>query len=171
MFSAKVSRPQVLYVGETFNKKSRFSGHKQILKATTLINRGINPFRKEYIAVYFLHIRFTFTGYTMFNNNPLEVFQELKDISSKTSVKLLERLYIKLFNPPLNIMHNNDKFKSDNLISKKLIDNDIKYVYLDIGMIDKKFQFFSSNTLAEYDGYTYDLKEGKIYPGYPDNLL
>ncbi len=168
--SSTISRPEVLYVGETFNKDTRFSGHEHILKATTMINTRWNPLQREYIGVYFLHIRFSFTGFTLFNNNPWDLFQEIKDIDSKTSVQLLERLYIKLFKPVLNSMHNNDRIKEDNLILRKLLNNDIKFIHLDIGMNETEFQFYSNNIDQSEDWYNYDLLKEKIIPGYIDTF-
>lgn len=170
IFSSKLSKPEVLYVGESFDKEHRFSGHKHILKATTLLNKGFNPLKREFLAVYFLHIRFSFTGFKVFQNNPWDVFQELKDIGSKSSVELLERLYIKIFNPVLNIKHKNEKIKDDPLILKKLIDNDVEYVHLDIGMDDNHFQFYTSSTSTSCDWYNYDLKTERIIPGYLDTF-
>ncbi|WP_172916216.1 hypothetical protein [Capnocytophaga canimorsus] len=149
------NEPEVLYVGETFNKSKRFSTHKQLLKATTLLNQD------ERIFVYFLHMRFSYFGFTPFNNHIFSVFSGLKNLDNKESVRLLERVLIKLFLPPLNVHHKNDKpFKEDKLIQKKLIDNDIRYLHIDIGMEQKIFSFRGGNRKKNIDWYCFNIETG-----------
>ncbi|SEV90827.1 hypothetical protein SAMN05421841_0139 [Chryseobacterium wanjuense] len=160
-FLKKFSKPEVLYVGETFDKKNRFSPHKKLLKATTLLKS------KDHLVVYFLHIRFSYLGLNEFHNNPLNIFNELKDIHSKTSVWLLERLFIKLFNPILNNKHNDENIKEDNLVRKKLIDNSILYVNLDIGMNELLFNFTGGRRVENQDIYNFNLKNNEMTFGHP----
>jgi hypothetical protein len=157
----KHPKPEVLYIGETFNKKSRFSSHKKILQATTLLKS------KDNLFVYFLQIRFSFMGISQFHNDPLKIFDEIKDTNSKTSVQLLERLFIKLFNPILNEKHNNAKVKDDIFIKDKLIKEKIEYVCLDIGMNDSSFNFIGGKRLKNEDHYIFDLINDKITNRHP----
>lgn len=157
----KVSKPEVLYIGETFDKKKRFSTHKKLLKATTLVTKN------EVLAIYFLHIQFSYIGVNQFKNNPLDVFNEIKDINSATSIRLIERLFIKLFNPALNDKHNDDKVIQDKIVQKKLIANFIKYVNLDIGMNDALFNFIGGRRNENQDFYTFDLTNNEMIFGHP----
>lgn len=157
----KYPKPEVLYIGETFNKKSRFSSHKKILQATTLLKS------KDNLFVYFLQIRFSFMGISQFHNDPLKIFNEVKNTNSKTSVQLLERLFIKLFNPILNEKHNNSKVKDDLFIKDKLIKKNIEYVCLDIGMNDPSFNFVGGKRHKNDDQYTFDLINDKITNRHP----
>lgn len=150
------TEPEVLYIGETFNKSKRFSTHKQLLKATTLLKRN------EKIFVYFLHMRFSYCGFAPFKNDAFSVFNSLKNLDSKESVRLLERVLIKLFLPPLNVQHKNDKpFKEDKLIQEKLIDNGIKYLHIDVGMEQKLFNFRGGNRKKNIDWYCFDIETGR----------
>lgn len=156
-----LSKPEVLYVGETFNKKKRFSPHKKLLKATTLINP------KDELVVFFLHMRFSFFGISLFQNNPVDIFNDIKDLYSKTSVKLVERFFIKLFRPILNEKNNDEKIRDDKLIVKKLIDNSIEFVTLDVGMNDHLFNFVGGNRIEKVDWYTFNLNTEEITYGHP----
>lgn len=156
-----LSKPEVLYIGETFDKKTRFSSHKKLLKATTLLGQN------ESLAVYFLHFRFSFIGLNQFLNNPLDILNELDDLNSKTSVKLLERIFIKLFRPILNDRHNDEKILEDNLVQKKLIDNYIQYVHLDVGMEDSVFNFIGGRRVENQDWYTFNLTNNEMKYGAP----
>jgi hypothetical protein len=158
----KYSKPKVLYVGETFDKQNRFSPHEKLLKATTIISPN------DKLVVYFLQMRFSFIGFPSWESNPLDLMTELKDLESKTSVRLLERLFIKLFDPELNDKHKKTVIYEDNLVKEKLISNSIRYVHLDIGMNDKHFQFFGGNCVNNQDWYTYDLQEEQLLVGLPD---
>ncbi|MEJ5104437.1 hypothetical protein [Chryseobacterium sp. MYb328] len=157
----RFSKPEVLYVGETFDKENRFYRHEKILKATTLKEP------KDKLVVYFLHIRFSYLGLNTFYNNPMEIFNEIKDLNSKTSVRLLERLYIKLFNPILNESHNDNNVIEDNLVQKKLIDNSIHYVNLDIGMNESLFNFTGGKRAEKHDIYTFNLTNNEMTFGHP----
>ncbi|MDQ8006710.1 MAG: hypothetical protein REI64_18035 [Pedobacter sp.] len=157
----RLSKPEVLYIGETFDKKNRFSPHKKLLKATTIVKKN------EILAVYFLHIRFSYFGLNQFQNNPLDIFNEIKDIYNKTSIRLVERLFIKLFNPVLNDKHNDENVLEDNLVKKKLIDNFIQYVNLDVGMNDNIFNFIGGRRNESQDLYTFDLTNNEMTFGHP----
>lgn len=147
-----IPKPQVLYVGETFDKKKRFSTHGKLLKATTLIEED------EILAVYFLHMRFSFVGLAPYLNNPHDTLQDISDIHNKRSVQLIERLLIKLFSPVLNKLHNNRKVLEDNFVRQKLINNNIRYVTLDVGMEDVIFNFSGGRRCENIDWYQFDLK-------------
>jgi hypothetical protein len=156
----KLSKPEVLYIGETFNKKDRFKQHEKLLQATTLLKP------KSILVVYFLHIRFSYLGLSEFQNNPLNIFNEIKDLYSKTSVRLLERLFIKLFNPILNTNHNDENVKEDNLVQKKLIDNSIHNINLDIGMNELLFNFIGGRRVESQDIYNFNLKNNEMTFGH-----
>jgi hypothetical protein len=160
-FFQKNPKPEVLYIGETFNKKKRFSTHNKILQATTLIKS------KDLLFVYFVQIRFSFIGISPLNSDPMNFFNEIKDTNSKASVQVLERLFIKLFNPILNRMHNDPKIKDDKFITRKLIEENIDYVCLDIGMNDASYNFVGGKRLKNKDLYVFDLIEDTITNKHP----
>lgn len=112
-----------------------------------------------------MHFSFSFVGFSQFQNNPLDILNELKDLHSKTSVKLLERIFIKLFNPILNEKHNDEKLLEDKLVQKKLIDNFIQYVHLDVGMEDSVFNFVGGRRVENQDWYTFDLTNNEMIFG------
>lgn len=161
-FFKKYSRPKVLYVGETFDKTNRFAPHEKLLKATTIVKP------RDIIGVYFLHMRFSYVGMPIFNNNPWYTWNDLKDINSKSSVKLLERIFIRLFDPVLNDKHNKNDIYVDNLVNEKLMKNSIRYVHVDIGMNEKYFQFVGGCCTAGNDWYNFDLENETFFTGMPN---
>lgn len=161
LFRKCFSKPQVLYVGETFDKKNRFSPHEKLLKATTLKKSN------EVLVVYFLHMRFQFVGFNNFENNPLDIFNEIKDIHSKTAIKLMERFFIKLFRPILNEQHNNNDVLKDKLIHSMLIQKSIDIVSLDIGMNDYEFNFMGGHRKEDEDWYSFNLITNELTTGHP----
>lgn len=162
VFLKRYSRPQVLYVGETFNKPKRFGPHIKLMKATTLTDKS------EVLAIYFLHMKFSYFGLSAFQNDPWNIFQEIKDINSKTSVILMERVFIRLFEPILNEKIKESDMIEDNLIKEKLINQSIKYVHIDIGMQDKPYQFYGGNCRKDIDWYNYNLETNELFVGCPD---
>lgn len=158
-FFRKYSRPKVLYVGETFDKTNRFAPHEKLLKATTIVKP------RDILGVYFLHMRFSYIGMPIFDAKPLDTWNDLKDINSKSSVKLLERIFIKLFNPILNDKHNRNDIYVDNLVKEKLIKNSIINIHIDIGMNDKCFQFTGGLCTSENDWYNFNLQEETFSTG------
>lgn len=162
--SKKYSRPHVLYIGETFNKEKRFPIHNKLLKSTALIGR------KDRLSVYFLNMRYIYLGFPLFTQNPWVTFDEIKDLHSKTSVRIFERLFIKLFNPPLNNKHKDFKLSNDPIIKSTLLKNQIKHVHLDIGMTSKHFQFSGGHVIPTEDWYNFDLLSDSLSIGLPKIL-
>lgn len=157
-FSNRRPKPEVLYVGETFNKKKRFKTHNKLLKATSIINHD------ELLFIYFLNIRFSCISINPLDN-PLDVFMNIKDRENKSSVRLLERFFIKLFRPCLNNLHNNEIIQKDNLMKSELINENVKFVVLDIGMDSHYFSFMGGFRQEKEDWYLYDLVNEKIIIG------
>lgn len=153
--------PEILYVGETFNKKNRFSQHKKLLEATTLLNN------KDILGVYFLQIRCLSCSYPILGKNPQDILKDLSDLNSSASIRLIERFFIYLFNPPLNKNHTTFPIFQDRLVEELLRANEIRYLHIDIGMTGKGFQFWSKSVLPRTDFYYYDLAEKTINRGIP----
>lgn len=159
IFGHHNTKPEVMYVGETFGKKNRFQSHEKLLIALATKKSD------EILMVYFLHMRFLFLGSSPFETCPLVCMKDISDIHSKSSVRLLERLLIKLFNPILNIHHNNHNLLDDSLVQQKLIKNNIRYVNLDSGMKNFYFNFVGGRREENEDWYTFDLKDNKLILG------
>ncbi len=151
--------PNVIYVGETFNKASRYKTHEKLLKATTIVDHSC-----EELKIYFQHIKFIYGGY------PIEfsTLNELKDINNKAAVKLLERLFIQLFKPELNEFHVEADIFSDPLVVKNFRSNGIDYVHLDLGLNGKAYQFNSAKLQRSNDWYYFDFKAKMIKEGMPE---
>lgn len=162
-FSSSTKYPEVLYVGETFDKSKRYKGHEHLLRATTLVNNY------DSLYVYFIKSRFTFAGFPIWKNSPMDVMLDLKDLNSKASVRLLERMYIYLFQPRLNSEKekglNISKYK---LIKEKLLENQIRYLHLDIGMNEQEYQFWSPQSKSKSDWSYLDLENDEVKDGMPD---
>lgn len=151
-----IPKPQVLYVGETFHKKKRFSTHEKLLKATTMLEPD------EMLAVYFLQLKLSFLGSSPFIKNLHDSLKDISNIHAKPSVQVMERLFIKLFNPILNGSHNNNKVVEDKLFQQRLISNDIRFAILDVGMNDDVFNFVGGRRCEGTDWYRFDLKYNNL---------
>lgn len=154
-------RPEVLYIGMTFNKNKRFKNHIQLLKATTMINED------EDIIVYFIKYRVGICCTNPFNLNPYNLWTDLKDRESEEIVNLCERLFICIFKPPLNSLHVASKLSSDKRIKKILVENNIHYAHIDIGMNNSYFQFLTPSTDKGNDWYNYNFDTDSITTGMP----
>lgn len=160
--TSSTDHPEILYVGETFNKSDRYRRHEQILKATTLINDH------DQLFIYFIKSHFFHISPSLWANRPQNIMRELRDLNSKSSVWLLERLYIHLFQPILNDKHKSGNIFKDSLIKKKLQDKGIRYVHLDIGMKGRDFQFWTPKRKLKSDWYYLDLETETIHEGVPE---
>jgi len=162
MLSNTSKFPEVLYIGETFNKTKRFERHDKLLKATRRLNRFNN------IGVCFLNVRYSYIGSPLWTKDPYHIFDELKDLHSKTAILLLERLYIRLFRPILNKETLSHKLYDDKQIRQKLILNGIRYIHLDIGMNEDEHKYWSPELKSTSDWHYFDLKTGDMHVGMPD---
>lgn len=162
LLSHSAAHPEILYVGETFNKSNRYKRHEQILEATTLINNH------DQLVIYFIKSRFSLIASPIWETSPLNILSELKDLNSKSSVWLLERLYIHLFKPTLNEKHKGGNIFKDNLIITTLRRQGIRYIHLDIGMNGREFQFWSPARELKSDWYYLDLETETLQEGMPE---
>lgn len=162
IFFKRFLEPEVLYVGETFNKANRFSSHQQLLQATSMVRKN------EKLVVYFLQFRYSYIALSPFIHNSWKIFNDLKDLNNKQSIQLIERALIKLFLPILNVQHNNGKhLHYDRFVKEKLIANQIKYLHIDVGMNDKLFYFKGGKREDEKDLYYFDLETGMLIKNLP----
>jgi hypothetical protein len=81
--NGSIPKPQVLYVGETFQKNKRFSKHEKLLKATTILEPD------EILAVYFLQLKFSFLGSPPYSNNPQDSLKDISNIHDNPSVQVM----------------------------------------------------------------------------------
>lgn len=163
IFSKLKPRPEVLYVGETFNKAARYACHEKLLKAT----RMISDF--DELRIYFIQVKGVLGGEFFGNNTLFGVMDELRGFHSKEATWLLERLYIELFKPILNSRPQiAKKIEEDKFVKQKLLANEIFYVYLDIGMNEPEYQFWSPGKKSDVEGYYFDLQNGILQEGLPN---
>jgi hypothetical protein len=162
LFQKQFREPEVLYVGETFDKKNRFSGHTKLLKATTMLKKSENLF------VYFLEMRFHYADLTPPYNNGFHVVEQIGNIDSKSPIRVIERAFIKLFDPILNKAHKNTPLSQDNLVQEILVKNQIGQISIDLGMKNPSFLFRGGNRADNIDWYTIDLSNDQLRTGPPN---
>jgi hypothetical protein len=163
-----VNKPEVVYVGQSFQMPIRIKSHKTLHKAVSLLNDD------EEIRIYFLTFKYGyFANREQFNIHGqvsktwLSGFGTSPEFRDKIS--LVERFLIHFFKPIYNEQHVNAKITNDSLVKSILINNHIDIVSTNLEVNESGFEFWSPNQPLKSSYVSFNFQQPEL--GYQDGLI
>lgn len=145
-------RPEVLYVGQSFEMLKRWRSHKQVNRATSKLGDD------EELRLYYLHFLFMAEFERFGDPN----WNHLLEVDDKTTpqygdrISLLEQALIQYYRPALNTQLLDASSETAH-IRRIAAKTGINAVRLSLGMKENAFQFFSAGQVMPDEVVTWDL--------------
>ncbi|WP_017732740.1 hypothetical protein [Nafulsella turpanensis] len=162
------NKPEVVYVGQSFQMSKRIKSHKTLHKAVSQLKDG------EEIRLYFLTFKYGYGGHKDYfqmegqvMDTWLSEFGMSKEFKSKIS--LVERFLIHFLKPIYNEQHVNSNIMNDSLVKTILTDNNIDVITLDFGVWGKSFEFWSPNQQLKTDCASFNFLKPDL--GYQEGFV
>ena len=135
-----ISRPEILYIGQSFSMLKRWRNHEQVNRALGMLHDD------EELRLYYLHFAF-WAGYDSFGDARWKTLLDTSDkkgAAFRDRISVLEQALIHFYLPILNSRH--VKGAVDTVAYQRIIEaTGIKGVGLFLGMHGPAFQFWSPN--------------------------
>lgn len=157
------NKPEVVYVGQSFQMTTRIKSHKTLHKAVSKLNDN------EEIRIFFLTFKYGYGGhknYFKMKGNVMNTWlsEHGKSKEFKDKISLVERFLIHYLKPIYNEQHVASNIVSDRLVKTILTDNNIDVITINFGIWGNGFEFWSTNQQLKTDFVSFNfLKSEQSY--------
>lgn len=155
-------RPEVIYVGQSFDMIERWQNHKQVNKAVSILSDH------EALRLYFIHFQF-FGSFQSFGDSDYYAMLAMDRDSAefRDRISVLEQALIHFYRPILNSQHVDGTINTAPFV--RLVERvGLKSVGLSIGMHGHAFDFWSPKQVLDTEVATLRPEQGK--PVFTDGL-
>ena len=149
-------KPEIVYVGQSFDLLNRWKNHQQINKANSIICDDYE------LRLYFIHFTFigSFESVGDKNFKSLVVVKDRDSREFRDRISVVEQALIQYYRPILNSQHLDGNVNT--AAFKRIIRNTgLKTMGLSLGMNEHAFQFFSPNQVLNEENVILKIKNGK----------
>lgn len=162
------NKPEVLYVGQSFQMTTRIKSHKTLHKAVSKLDDT------EEIRIFFLTFKYGYGGhkdYFQLKGDVMNTWlsQHGKSKEFKDKISLVERFLIHYLRPIYNEQHVNSNIVSDRLVKTILTKNNIDAITINFGVWGKGFEFWSPKQHLRTDFASFNFLKPEL--GYIEGLI
>lgn len=155
------NKPEVVYVGQSFQLTHRIKSHKTLHKAVSQLDDS------EEIRIFFLTFKYGYGGHKDFFQIKGDVMktwlsQHGNSKEFKDKISLVERFLIHYLRPIYNEQHVDADIVCDRLVKRLLTKNDIDVITLNFGVWGKAFEFWSPNQQLKSDYATFNFLKPEL---------